>query len=94
MLSMVAARQGSRGGRRRVRRRGAPRPAVVRAGTDGRPLSVDGERVDGVVETWLLEDRWWTDRPLRRRMWEVVTSRGRAIVVHRDLVDGRWWRSR
>jgi hypothetical protein len=55
---------------------------------------VDGERVEGIVETWLLEDRWWTDTPLRRRMWEVVTVRGRAIVVHRDLVDGHWWRSR
>lgn len=77
-----------------VRRLGEPRPAVVDAGPDGRPLTVDGEAVDGVVETWLLEDRWWTDRPMRRRMWEVVTARGRAVVVHRDLVDGQWWRSR
>ncbi len=78
-----------------VRRLGEPRPAVVRASPeDGRPLAVDGEAVDGVVETWLLEDRWWTDRPMRRRMWEVVTASGRAVVVHRDLVDGRWWRSR
>lgn len=78
-----------------VRRLGEPLPAVVRAAPeDGRPLEVDGEAVEGVVETWLLEDRWWTDRPLRRRMWQVVTARGRAIVVHRDLVDGRWWRSR
>ncbi|WP_157260800.1 hypothetical protein [Patulibacter minatonensis] len=77
-----------------VRRLGEPRPAVVDAAADGRPLTVDGEAVDGVVETWLLEDRWWTDRPMRRRMWEVVTARGRAVVVHRDLVDGGWWRSR
>jgi hypothetical protein len=77
-----------------VRRLGEPRPAVVRAAADGRPLAVDGEAVDGVVETWLLEDRWWTDTPMRRRMWEVVTVRGRAIVVHRDLEAGGWWRSR
>jgi CO dehydrogenase/acetyl-CoA synthase delta subunit len=78
-----------------IRRLGEPRPAVVRAAeADGRPLSVDGEAVEAVVETWLLEDRWWTERPLRRRMWEVVTARGRAVVVHRDLVDGSWWRSR
>jgi len=78
-----------------IRRLGEPRPAVVRAAPeDGRPLTVDGEAVEGVVETWLLEDRWWTDHPMRRRMWEVVTARGRAVVVHRDLVDGRWWRSR
>jgi hypothetical protein len=78
-----------------IRRLGEPRLADVRASeADGRPLSVDDEAVEAVVETWLLEDRWWTDQPMRRRMWEVVTTRGRAIVVHRDLVDGRWWRSR
>lgn len=77
-----------------VRRLGEPRPAQVRAGARGRPLVVDGERVEAVVETWLLEDRWWTDTPLRRRMWEVVTVDGRALVVYRDLVGSRWWRSR
>lgn len=77
-----------------IRRLGEPRPASVRAAPDGRPLRADGEDVEAVVETWLLEDRWWTDRPLRRRMWEVITVRGRAVVVYRDLVDGRWWRSR
>ena len=91
---MTRGVEGVQRGAGAVRRLGEPRPAEVRAGPDGRPLWVDGERVEGIVETWLLEDRWWTDRPLRRRMWEVVTVRGRAIVVHRDLVDGRWWRSR
>ncbi|WP_022929163.1 hypothetical protein [Patulibacter americanus] len=91
---MARGVEGVQRGAGAVRRLGEPRPAEVRAGPDGRPLWVDGERVEGIVETWLLEDRWWTDSPLRRRMWEVVTVRGRAIVVHRDLVDGRWWRSR
>ncbi|MCK9247803.1 MAG: hypothetical protein M0P31_02340 [Solirubrobacteraceae bacterium] len=77
-----------------LRRLGEPRPADVRAGPDGRPRVVDGQVVDAVVATWLLEDRWWTDAPLRRRMWEVVTVRGRVTVVYRDLVGGRWWRSR
>lgn len=63
-------------------------------GRGGRPLSVDGEAVEAVVETWLIEDRWWTETPLRRRMWEVVSVRGRALVVYRDLVGGGWWRSR
>ena len=39
-------------------------------------------------ESWLVEDRWWTDRPLRRRYWEVVTVDGRDLVVFRDLEDG------
>ena len=52
----------------------------------GKPLVVDGEAVDAVRESWLVEDRWWTDRPLRRRYWEVVTDGGRNVVVFRDLV--------
>jgi CO dehydrogenase/acetyl-CoA synthase delta subunit len=66
--------------------------ARVRAGGDGRPLSVDGRGVDAVRESWLVEDRWWTDAPLRRRYWEVVTGDGRDLVVFRELGEGRWYR--
>jgi CO dehydrogenase/acetyl-CoA synthase delta subunit len=50
--------------------------------------------VDAVRESWLVEDRWWTDRPLRRRYWEVVTTCGRNDVVFRELGEGRWYRQR
>ena len=76
------------------RRVGEPRPASVDAGDGGRPLAVDGESVDAVRESWLVEDRWWTDRPLRRRYWEVVTAGGRNAVVFRDLVAQAWFRQR
>jgi hypothetical protein len=66
----------------------------VRAAQDGRPLVVGGRVVDSVRETWLLEDRWWTDRPLRRRYWEIVTSDGRDEVIFHDLRSGRWWQQR
>jgi len=42
----------------------------------------------------LIEDRWWTERPLRRRYWEIVTKCGRNEVVFCDLLGGRWWRQR
>jgi len=80
------------------RRLATPRPVQVRSGPDGRPLSVGGHRVDAVRESWLLEDRWWTQRPLRRRYWEVVTDSGRDLVVFRDLArgpgQGRWYAQR
>ncbi len=76
------------------RRLSTPRPATVRAREDGRPLLVDGREIDAVRESWLVEDRWWTERPLRRRYWEVVTTCGRDEVVFHDLVSGRWWRQR
>ena len=77
-----------------MRRLNAPRPARVRAGRRGRPLHVDGRAVDAVSESWLIEDRWWTDAPLRRRYWEVVTADGRSTVVFRDLESGAWFTQR
>lgn len=70
------------------------RVAVCARAEDGRPEVVDGRDIDAVRESWLVEDRWWTDRPLRRRYWEVVTTCGRNEVVFHDLVSGRWWRQR
>lgn len=76
------------------RRMGVPRLARVRARSDGCPLSVDGREVDAVRESWLVEDRWWTAAPLRRRYWEVVTTGGRDLVVFRDLEGERWFSHR
>jgi hypothetical protein len=76
------------------RRLAVPRRVTVLAGEEGRPLEVGGDAVEHVRESWLIEDRWWTDRPLRRRYWEVVTANGRNEVVFHDLGGGRWWRQR
>jgi hypothetical protein len=71
-----------------------PRPVEVAAPAQGRPVRVEGRVVEAVRESWLVEDRWWTDRPVRRRYWEVVTSDGRDLVVFRDLVVGGWFLQR
>jgi CO dehydrogenase/acetyl-CoA synthase delta subunit len=73
---------------------GTPRLARVRARDDGRPLAVEGREVDAIRESWLVEDRWWTDAPLRRRYWEIVTTCGRDVVVYRDLEGERWYTHR
>ena len=77
-----------------ARRLGQPATARVFAGRGGRPIDVDGHEVVAVRESWLVEDRWWTPQPLRRRYWEVVTIDGRDLVVFRDLVGGAWYRQR
>jgi hypothetical protein len=60
----------------------------------GRPLAVAGEAVDAIAEEWVVEDRWWTGRPLRRRYFELVLARGRNVVVYRDLLGGGWFEQR
>lgn len=67
-----------------------PRPVRVRLG-DGMPAEVDGEAIESLRESWLVEDRWWTAEPLRRRYWELVGARGRNVVVFHDLHGGGWF---
>ena len=78
----------------RPRRLAAPRSVRVATGEGGRPTSIDARTVEAVRESWLVEDRWWSDAPLRRRYWEVVTTDGRDLVVYRDLEGGGWFAQR
>jgi hypothetical protein len=75
-----------------------PWPVSVRVGSDGRPLSVGRLGVGAVREEWLVEDGWWTRRPLRRRYFELVLDDGSNVVVFHELFsdsgDGRWYRQR
>jgi hypothetical protein len=64
------------------------------AGPEGQPRRIDGHAIEAIRESWLIEDRWWTEVPLRRRYWEVVTADGRNLVAYRDLVRGRWYTQR
>jgi hypothetical protein len=54
------------------------------------PEAVGGLRVEGVREEWVVEDRWWTRTPLRRRYFELVLEDGRNVVVFREPGGGRW----
>ena len=77
-----------------MKRLSEPKPVTVESAEDGRPTAIDGRAVEAVRESWLIEDRWWTDRPLRRRYWEVVTADGRNLIAFRDLVLGHWFTQR
>jgi hypothetical protein len=61
---------------------------------EGHPAEVDGEAMLSLRESWLIEDRWWTSKPLRRRYWELVGERGRNVVVFHDLCSGGWFAQR
>jgi hypothetical protein len=44
-----------------------------------------------VIEGWLVEDRWWTKHPIRRRYWEVMSGPGHRLVIYHDLMEGAWY---
>jgi hypothetical protein len=71
-----------------------PRPVNVRVGVHGVPEAVGRTAVETVREEWLVVDRWWTGRPLRRRYLELVTADGADRVVFCDLDSGRWFAQR
>jgi hypothetical protein len=77
-----------------LRRLSSPRPVRVRAGGRGLPVSVGRSPVEAVNEDWVVEDRWWTGRPVRRRYFELVLADGRNVMVFRDLLGGRWYSQR
>lgn len=77
-----------------LRRLYSPRPIDVRVDDDGAPVAVEGVAVEGVREEWLVEDRWWTPRPLRRHYFELALADGRAVTLFRRASGRRWYRQR
>lgn len=76
-----------------TRRPYEPRPIAVDV-TRGRPRRVGDHAVESIRERWLVEDRWWTDDPLRRHYFELVLAGGRCVVVFEDLLSDRWYSQR
>ena len=77
-----------------TRRLGKPKPVEVVAGAAGVPTGVGGVPVEAVREDWVVEDRWWTGRPVRRRYFELVLGDGRDVTVFCVLGRGRWFAQR
>ena len=72
----------------------APRRARVTANADGIPLTVEAVPVESVREEWLVEDRWWTAKPLQRRYFELVLADGRDVVVFEAEDSSSWFLQR
>ena len=79
----------------RLRALNVPRAIAVELDETGLPARIrDGERdwriVEGIGDTWRLDDEWWR-RLLSRRYVEVILERGGRMVVYEDLVTGEWF---
>jgi hypothetical protein len=77
-----------------LRRLYVPHRVVVRTDSGGAPATVEGIVVEAVREEWLVEDRWWTPKPLRRHYFELALGDGRALTVFRTARAQRWYRQR
>lgn len=72
----------------------APRPAWVKTDAGGRPAQLNNRPVEQIAEEWLVSDRWWTPRPLRRHYYELVLTDGANQTVYRDTPTDRWFTQR
>jgi len=90
----AVAGEGAAGAGSALRRLATPRPVAVQTGDRGVPTTVGRLPVEAMLEDWVVEDRWWTGRPVRRRYFELVLVNGRNVVVFKDLVGGRWFAQR
>lgn len=72
-----------------------PRPCEVETDAAGAPVRVDGTAVEAIREEWLVQDGWWTDKPLGRRYFELVLADGRdqAVFCEKGLPE-RWFSQR
>jgi hypothetical protein len=77
-----------------LRRLYVPQRVAVETRQGSRPLAVTGIAVEALREEWVVEDRWWTPKPLRRHYFELVLADGRDVVVFRSALSGRWYRQR
>ena len=73
---------------------GGPRRTAVRCDAAGVPLAVAGCPVECVRDEWRVDEAWWTDRPVRRRYFELVLRGGADVVVFADRRSGEWWSQR
>lgn len=68
-----------------------PQPVAVQLGEDGVPTRLKGRGIEHERERWVVEDRWWTPRPVRRRYFELVLEGGVNVTVFQDLTSRRWY---
>lgn len=80
-------------GPRRYLRPYVAHPIDVIADDEGLPTKVGGRKVLSIRESWLVEEGWWSTRPLRRSYFEVVTEGGNNLTIFRTG-RGEWFAQR
>ncbi len=85
-----------------------PRPLAVRVRSgwedEAVPVAVSEERprrrasprrwqrVERVIEDWLICDEWWRSMPVHRHYFRLALADGVMLTMYQDLTDGRWYR--
>ncbi|MBN8869366.1 MAG: hypothetical protein J0H66_05755 [Solirubrobacterales bacterium] len=76
-----------------------PRSVDVACDANHAPIQVNDVDVVQIREEWVVEDGWWTARPIKRWYFEVVLIDGRDLTLYRDFsagqgIAGTWFAQR
>lgn len=88
-----------------VRRINVPMPAQVALGSDGVPMHVRWQmpnqqevwrsaRVEHVIESWHVDDAWWTDHPVSRACYACQLDAGQRLILVYDAILKCWYAQR
>jgi hypothetical protein len=87
-----------------MRRVNKPMPAQVRVGRDGAPERISWQQPQGrgrrqgtvehVLDTWSVDDAWWTRQPVRRMYYECQLAGGVRMIAVYDRITGSWYAQR
>ncbi len=63
---------------------------------DGLPIAFrwqQRQRVQTIVEQWIVHDEWWRDE-IWRHYYQIETASALLCVLYRDLLTGAWFLER
>src|SRR5687768_14994962 len=62
---------------------------------NGEPAFVQrGIRVAVDRDHWRIEDRWWTETPIKRDYWELELDGGNVVTLFHDEIAQVWYEQR
>ena len=70
----------------------APVPISVNENQSGRPLTVAGQKVASIEDSWRIDDEWWRQARIERMYWSVTLESGRGMTIFRDGVEKKWYK--
>ena len=80
----------------RIRQINKPRSISIIEDKDRKPsfLEYKGNKskVLKIEDYWLVKDRWWTEQPIYRSYYKIVTVQQDIFVIYRDLMTNVWYK--
>ena len=67
-----------------------PLPLAIEADARGLPRGLAGRRVEGIQDSWRVDDEWWR-ATISRRYFRVRLEGGVIRTVFQDLQTGAWY---